>query len=132
VPPSLAAALEHERADDPRAELETVLCDLYDLNERNRRSIKLLDRCQDHPEIENLWQEVGREGSRLAVRRYLELRSGAGQLRHFPSPQLAARMVIEVVATWAVHIHWDRAPESFDPDEARENAIDFLMRGLLP
>jgi AcrR family transcriptional regulator len=132
VPPGLLAALERERADDPRAELEGVLREMYEMNERNRRSIKLLDRCQDHPEIRNLWQEAGREGSRRAVRRYLELRSAAGQLRHFPSPQLAARMVIEVIATWAVHIHWDRAPEAFDPDDARENAIDFLMRGLLP
>jgi AcrR family transcriptional regulator len=132
VPPSLSAALERERADDPRAELETILRDLYDLNERNRRGIKLLDRCHDHPEIENLWQEAGREGSRVAVRRYLERRCRAGQLRDFASPQLAARMVIETIATWAVHIHWDRAPEVFDPADARDNAIDFLMRGLLP
>ena len=47
------------------------------------------------------------------------------------SVRLAARMIIEVVATWAIHIHWDRAPEAFDPDEARENAIAFLVRGLL-
>jgi len=132
VPPSLAAALACERADDPCAELETVLGDLYDLNERRRRSIKLLDRCQDHPELGNLWQEAGREGSRLALRRYLELRSEAGQLRTFPNRALAARHVIEVIATWAVHIHWDRAPEAFDPAEARANAIDFLVRGLLP
>jgi hypothetical protein len=40
-------------------------------------------------------------------------------------------VVIELVTTWAVHIHWDRAPELFDPDEARENAIEFVVRGLL-
>ena len=132
VPPQLAAALERERVDDPRAELDGVLRELYLLNERNRRSIKLLDRCHDHPELQGLWQQVGREGSRLAMRRYLELRVAGGQLRDVPSPQLAARIVIETVATWAIHIHWDRAPEAFDPDEARENAIDFLIRGLLP
>ncbi|MBW2312809.1 MAG: TetR/AcrR family transcriptional regulator [Deltaproteobacteria bacterium] len=132
VPARLAAALERERADDPRAELDGVLRELYELNERNRRSIKLLDRCHDHPELQGLWQQAGREGSRLAMRRYLELRVAAGQLRDVPSPQLAARIVIETVATWAIHIHWDRAPEAFDPDEARENAIDFLIRGLLP
>jgi len=132
VPPRLAHALEHDRADDPRAELEAVLGDLYRLNEANRRSIKLLDRCQDHPELGGLWQEAGREESRLALRRYLERREAAGQLRTPSGPRLAARFVIEAIATWAVHIHWDRSPEDLDPDEARENAIAFLLRGLLP
>jgi hypothetical protein len=36
------------------------------------------------------------------------------------------------MTTWAVHIHWDRAPERFGPDEAREKAIEFAVRGLLP
>jgi hypothetical protein len=40
-------------------------------------------------------------------------------------------MLIEVCTTWAVHIKWDRSPEDFDPDEARENAIDFLVRALV-
>jgi AcrR family transcriptional regulator len=132
VPPRLAAALERERAENPRQELEEVLRDLYRLNEENRRSIKLLDRCHDHPELQGLWQTAGREGSRLAVRHYLELRVAAGQLRALPNLQLAARQVIETIATWAVHIYWDRAPEVFDPDEARDTAIDFLMRALLP
>jgi hypothetical protein len=39
-------------------------------------------------------------------------------------------MIIEVCSTWAIHIKWDRAPEEFDPDEARENAIDFLVAAL--
>jgi AcrR family transcriptional regulator len=132
VPPRLAVALDHERSDDPRAELEAVLRELYEMNERNRRNIKLLDRCHDHPELEGLWQVAGRESSRLAVRRYIDLRVAGGQFRAVPSTRLAARIVIETIATWAVHIHWDRAPEAFEPDEARENVIDFLMRGLLP
>jgi len=132
VPPQLADALERERAASPRAELEAVLLELYRLNERNRRSIKLLDRCHDHPELQGLWQTAGREGSRLAVRRYLELRVAAGQLRDLPNVQIAARWVIETIATWAVHIHWDPAPEVLDPDVARTQVVDLLMRGLLP
>ena len=79
VPPLLAAALERERAENPREELEEVLRDLYRLNEENRRSIKLLDRCHDHPELQGLWQTAGREGSRLVVSE-----SGRARLRSGP------------------------------------------------
>ena len=132
ITPALQAALGRDRTEDPRAELEAILRELYDLNARNRRSIKLIDRCMDHPELGEIWQTAGREASRTAVRRYLEQRIARGQLRAVPDARLAARMVIETIATWAIHIHWDRAPEVFDPDVARENAIDFLLRGLLP
>ena len=128
--PCLSAALERERAEDPIEEMSEIIAELYDLMSENRHRIKLLDRCMDHPELENLWQTQGREQSRLAMARYIERRIEAGQIRPVPNIRLAARIIIETVATWAVHIHWDRAPEAFDPEEARTNAIDFLVRGL--
>jgi len=84
----------------------------------------------DHPELGDLWQSEGREALRVALARYLEARMQTGQLPARSNVRLAARMIVEVVTTWAVHIHWDRSPEDFDADEARENAIDFLVRGL--
>jgi AcrR family transcriptional regulator len=130
VPPALSAALERERADDARAELEAVVREFYVLFERFHKAIKLIDRCSDHPELGQIWQTHGREGPRKALVRYLEKRMDAGQLRAVPNVRLAARMIIEVTSTWAVHIKWDRSPEDFDPDEARENAIDFLVAAL--
>lgn len=127
----LKTALARERADDPRAELEGVIRELYDTTSRNRRGIKLIDRCLDHPELGALWQTAGREESRLALARYIEQRVRVGQLRDVPNVRLAARIIIETIATWAIHIHWDRAPESFDPDEARECTIEFLLRSFL-
>jgi AcrR family transcriptional regulator len=128
--PILSAAFERERAEDPVEEMREVIGELYDLMFENRHRIKLLDRCVDHPELENLWQVQGREQPRLAIARYIEQRIAAGQIRPLENIRLAARIVIETVATWAVHIHWDKAPEVFDPTEARSNAIDFLVRGL--
>ena len=128
--PILSEALERERSDDPIGEMEAIIGELYDLMFENRHRIKLLDRCMDHPELENLWQTQGRERSRLALARYIERRVEAGQIRPIQNLRLAARMIVETVATWAVHIHWDRAPEDFDPEESRSNAIDFLVRGL--
>ena len=45
--------------------------------------------------------------------------------------RLAARLVIETCTTWAVHIHWDRAPENYPLEAMRANAIDFVVRGLI-
>jgi len=130
VQPILSAALARDRAEDPIEEMREIIGELYDLMSANRHRIKLLDRCIDHPELEDLWQTQGREQPRLKIVRYIEKRIAGGQIRSVPNVRLAARIVIETVATWAVHIHWDRAPEVFDPEEARANAIDFLARGL--
>lgn len=104
---------------------------LYDLMLANRRGIKLLDRCMDHPELASLWQTRGREPSRLALARSIEARPATGQIRRAANARLSARLVIETCATWAVHIHWDRAPEVFDPAEARDGVIELLVRGLM-
>jgi AcrR family transcriptional regulator len=130
IPPVLAAALAREQAEDPRAELEEVVRELYGTLERFHKGIKLLDRCTDHSEVGEVWQRLGREGPRAALVRYLGRRMDAGQLRRVPNPRLAARMVIEVCSTWAIHLKWDRTPEDFDPHEARENAVDFLVTAL--
>ena len=130
VPRALTEALERERADDPRAELESIVREFYGTLERYRHAIKLIDRCSDHPELQRVWQVEGREPARAALSQYLEARMAAGQLRRVRNARLAARMIVEVSTTWAIHIKWDRSPEDFDPDEARENAIDFLVSAL--
>ncbi len=94
-------------------------------------TIKLIDRATSHPELAGLWQTEGREAQRSALVRYLDQRMRAGQLRQVANTRLAVRMVIETATTWAIHIKWDRSPEDFDPDEARENAIDFLVSALV-
>ncbi len=129
--PLLEAALARPATDDVREELRGVIGELFDLMASNRHRIKLLDRCMDHPELLGLWQATGRVQPRLALGRYFELRMEAGAIRRLPDPALAVRLVIETCATWAVHIHWDRAPEAYDPIAARDNAIDFLVRGLV-
>jgi AcrR family transcriptional regulator len=130
--PRLERALIEAAMGDVESEAREVIGELYDLMNANRHRIKLLDRCMDHPELSGLWQTEGRESARLALARYLEERARTGHFRPFPNPRLAARIVLETCTTWAVHIHWDRAPEDFDPVEARDTTIDFLIRGLLP
>ncbi len=131
IPRALSDAIGASRADDIRDELTGIVRAYYETLERFCRAIKLIDRCVDHPELRDIWQSVGREAPRAALVRYLESRIEAGQIRPVANLRLAARMIIEVTTTWAVHIKWDRSPEDFDPSEARENAIDFLVSALV-
>jgi len=128
--PVIEAAMESDRADDIDAELTNLLGELFDLLYVNRRRIKLLDRCMDHPELGELWQSAGREQIRLSLARYVESRIRAGQIREVPDLRQAVRIVIETCTTWAIHIHWDRAPEVYEEKTARANVIEFLAHGL--
>ena len=129
--PRLEAAMATRRVDDAAGEARAIVGELFDLMYAKRFGIKLLDRCMDHPEIQGLWQTHGREDVRTRILAYLEARARSGDFRTFEDVRLAARMVIEICTTWAVHIHWDRAPETYDEALARANAIDFAVRGLL-
>ena len=38
---------------------------------------------------------------------------------------------MESIITWAVHIHWDPAPQEIDPADAEETLVHFVLAGLL-
>ena len=85
---------------------------------------------RDHPELGPIWQASGREGPRQRLAKYIENRAREGQLRSDESPRLLARMAIETITTWAIHIKWDRAPEDFEPGSTKEAVIEYVARGL--
>lgn len=133
APASLLAALRRRRVDDARAELAAILRDLFATASRHRTAIKLIDRCgRDHPELAAAFYEGGRFTQLDLLVRYLEPRIRSGQLRSVPDAAVAARFVIETISTWAIHIHWDPAPQPIDPGEAEETVVHFLLAGLLP
>ncbi len=129
--PALSKALRKEPGGDARTELEAVLREQYSVIERHQTGIKLLDRCSDHPEIGPEWQKSGRAAGRDRVTAYLESRTSRGVLRPLRDVRVAGRIVIETIATWAMHIKWDSS-QRFADDVARDTAIEFMLRGLLP
>jgi AcrR family transcriptional regulator len=130
--PSLTAALSRARVVDVRAELETILGELYDALARHRTAIKLLDRCApDYPELAKLWYRAGREGALSLITRYLDDRARRGRLGRFEDGSVAARMVLETLGLWAVHRHWDPSPQAVDEEMVRRVVSDFVMRALL-
>ncbi len=127
----LLAALGRTPAIDAAAELEAIVRDLYLRMSRNRRGIKLVDRCaQDQPELAAVWFGQGRWGQHAALVQYLEQRVAAGLLRRPPSIHVAARFVLENVAFWAVHRHWDPSPQAVAETDVQATVVDLILHGL--
>ena len=132
VPPALEAALERKRVGNVRAELEAIVRELYALSSRRRTAIQLIDRCAtDLPELSSAFYTGGRFTQLDALARYLESRIRRGHLKEVCDVPTAARFVIESIATWAVHIHWDPAPQGIDAADAEETVVHFVLGGLL-
>jgi hypothetical protein len=98
---------------------------------RNRNGIKLVDRCaQDQPELAAVWFGQGRWGQHAALVAYLEQRIGKGLLRPVPNVQLAARAVLESIAFWAVHRHWDPSPQAVEESDVESTLLAITLHGL--
>lgn len=127
----LLAALQRTRVRDPREELAAVLRDLYVRMERNRRGIKLVDRCAlDQPELADAWYGDGRWAQHAALAEYLARRIAKGRLRRVGNTAVAARLLLETVAFWAVHRHWDPSPQQIAEADVQPTVIDMLVRSL--
>jgi AcrR family transcriptional regulator len=117
----------------PADEFESIVRDLYRRVSRNRHALKLVDRCAvDHPELAAVWFEQGRYGQVALLATYLQKRIAEGRLRAVPNVQLAARMVLETVALWAIHMPWDAAPRAFAADEVENAVVDLLVHAHVP
>jgi hypothetical protein len=128
----LARVLSLPKGEPVRAdEFERVVRDLYRRMSRNRRAAKLVDRCAvDFPELASIWFEQGRWGQVALLAHYLEKRAAEGFLRAVPNVQLAARMVLETVALWAIHMPWDASPRPFADDEVENSVADMLLHAF--
>jgi AcrR family transcriptional regulator len=132
APESLERALARKRVGDVRAELEEIVRELFAISSANRTVIKLMDRCHDHPELRDTLYQGGRFTQLDLIADYLEVRARRGHLRELPDARAAARFIIESISTWAIHIHWDPAPQAIEPGVAEDTLVHFLLAGLLP
>jgi len=130
--PALGAALEGPARGAVRSELEGILRELFAVLFANRLAIKLVDRCAtDHPELAALWFMEGRVRQLDRLVHYLGTPSRRPALRSFPDDRVAARIAIETITFWAVHRHWDPAPQPIDDQVATDTAIAFVLGALL-
>lgn len=117
---------------DARGELAAVLSDLYRCIARNRLALKLVDRCAaDFPELARVWFGEGRGAQHQLLVELLNTRAAAKRLRHVENPSVVARTILETIAFWAMHRHFDPAPQTIDDGSAESAVIDFIVGGLL-
>jgi AcrR family transcriptional regulator len=129
--PALGAALARQRITDARAELEGILEQIYAVLARHRHGIKLIDRSsRDQPELAALWFEGSRGGLVGLLAQYLRRRIALRALRPVPDVDAAARLIVETLAWWAVHRHWDSHPQPIAEDVAMATAVTFLVNAL--
>lgn len=129
----LVQALSRPKGTRAKAdEFESIVRDLFRCMSRNRRALKLVDRCAvDHPELAAVWFQQGRYGQVELLANYLEKRSVAGKLRSLPNLQLAARMLLETIALWAIHMPWDASPRPFPDEEVESALVDMLVHAYV-
>ena len=131
APAALLKARAGRAAPDARAELEAIVRELYGMLSANRVGIKLLDSsARDIPELAALWFEGARHGLLEQLAEYLSDRFRTKRLKPAPDPAVAARLVLETLVFWAVHRHWDTAPEPVTDELARETAVHFVVSAL--
>ena len=130
--PALAAALNRRTVADPAGELSGVVRELYQTLSGSRLAIKLMDRSGEfHPELAVLWFKQTRNALIQTLAEYLERRIRRGQFRRVPDTLVAARVMMEVVVTWAVHRHWDRSPQPMDEQAVEDTVVQFIVGGLV-
>jgi AcrR family transcriptional regulator len=117
--------------DEPKEELRAIVSDLYRRLARNRQVVKLIDRCaHDYPELARAWLGDGRSVQVELLAAVLTRGMEVGRYQRQERPDLVARTVIEMVAFWALHRHFDVAPPVTD-DETAERALIALLAGGL-
>jgi AcrR family transcriptional regulator len=131
--PSLSAALRRGApADgDARAELETILREVYGFLYDNRRGLALIERAAvDRPELAAVYFEQGRAGLLGRLERYLASRIEGGFFEPVPDVPVAARLLLETIAWFARHRHDDFDGGVHDDALAEETVITMLTRSL--
>ncbi len=130
---ALLEAVQVAECRDLGAELREVLADLYQRANRNRFTIKLVDRCSsEYPDLAGVWFGRGRWAQHELLIQYMHARIEAGSMRPIPNVPIAARTVLETIAFWAVHRHWDPSPQTVDEDTVEDPVVDLLVHSLIP
>jgi AcrR family transcriptional regulator len=130
--PALAAALNRRTVADPSSELSGIVRELYRTLSGSRFAIKLMDRSvQFHPQLAALWFTQTRGALIQTLADYLERRIRRGQFRKVPDPFVAARVMMEVIVTWAVHRHWDPSPQPMEEQAVEDTVVQFIVGGLI-
>lgn len=130
---SLAAAMRVTEPDDPAAELEAIMRELYSLEEQTCQAADMIEHsARELPELAELLN-VGLRGPVLAaLTDYLGSRAKTGKLRSTPDTAATARLVLETLTWFARHRLSDPYGAAIPARVAEETAVDALLHALVP
>ena len=129
---SLAEALQATEADDPRAELESIMRELFALEEQTSVAADMIERsARELPELADLLNSGMRAPVLAALTGYLDSRAKAGQLRTTPDTAATARLVLETLTWFARHRLSDPYGAAIPAELAQDTAVDALLHALI-
>ena len=130
---SLAEALQVPEADDPSAELESIMRELFVLEEQTSVAADMIERsARELPELADLLNSGMRAPVLAALAGYLDSRAKAGQLRTTPDTAATARLVLETLTWFARHRLSDPYGAAIPAKLAQDTAVDALLHALVP
>ena len=130
---TLAAALRITDPDDPAAELQQIMRELFTLEEQTAQAADMIERsARELPELAHLLNTGLRRPILAALAQYLDGRAKTGKLRQTPDTAATARLVLETLTWFARHRHSDPDGAAIPPALAQETAVDALLHALLP
>jgi AcrR family transcriptional regulator len=128
--PSLRHFLDGSSSLPP---LERVLGELWMTIEQAAAAINLVERCAgDWPELAHEFYAVLRPTLLGNLSEYLVAAAESGACRRAPNPQLAARVIVETIAWFAMHRLGDADGKYYLATEARDAALDALYHAYGP
>jgi len=108
--------------------LEEVVRDLWGGVAYLAPAIRLIERCaQDWPELAQLFFGEIRQGLVQTLAEYLVRGAEQGFIRPAPDPMLAARLMLESVAWFAMHRLGDMQGRFYDAGAAEVTVVDALV-----
>lgn len=130
--PTIERAAAGDAPADPRAEMASLVGELYDRVHRYRVFIRLMERsASDRPDVAARFYDEGRAPIVDRVAGHLERRAAEGLIAPLPDPRVAARYLVETVAWFANHRYGDHDGAQIDDDVARATVVELTTRALV-
>lgn len=112
-----------------------LVVDFYDCLARHRVAIKLVDRCAaEIPDLAQVWYGQGRDQQVDLLEELLDAGRSSGALVVPGDSAFIARTIVELVALWAVHCHFEANAGSVPNDESEIASTlgEFIARAIRP
>jgi AcrR family transcriptional regulator len=131
--PHLRRAARTRPAAGGPEELGEIVRELYHLLARARGVILVIERSAlEMPDLSRLFYHDKRRRLLARIEAYLASRMRAGRLRPVSPPAVAARILLENVAMFAMHRHRDPDPEPIDDGTVEKAVVDFVVGAFAP